>query len=63
MLHSTYPAKRGSFYHPELGPLEDRFKRPENRVQNAHRISRDCDVTGRNVLSKTLKRTLVDHGC
>lgn len=35
-----------------FGQFEDHLKRPENRMQNAHTISRDCDVTRRNVLSK-----------
>jgi len=41
------------------GPLEDRLKRPENRMQNAHTISRDCNRAQRSL--ETAKRTLVDH--
>lgn len=42
-------------------PLKDCFKRPENRMQNAHTISQDCDVTGQRSL-ETVKETLMDHG-
>lgn len=42
--------------------FEDHLERPEDRMQNAYMISRDCDVTRRNVL-ETLKRTLIDHDC
>jgi len=41
------------------GPLEDCLKRPENRMQNAHTISRDCNRAQRSL--ETAKRTLVDH--